>query len=230
MHPFFSDLLHLGFPRYCSGCGRSLFLKEVCLCMPCLIQLPKTTYHNERENAIERLFWGKCDVHMATAFLHMTRRGTVRHMIHELKYEGNDKIGVYLGKLFGQSLRKHDGWKTVDLIVPVPLHPKKERKRGYNQSLKIVLGMSESLQVSYRAHALRRSANNDSQTRKSRIDRWDNVETIFEADKAVFDQFNHVLIVDDVITTGATIEACVLAIRKVSTCKISIATLARPSR
>lgn len=230
MHPFLGDLLHLGFPRYCSGCGRSLFLKEICLCMPCLIQLPKTTFHSERENIIERLFWGKCDIHLATAFLHMTRRSTVRHMIHELKYEGNDKIGIYLGKLFGHELRKHEEWRTVDFIVPVPLHPKKEKKRGYNQSQKIALGMSESMRIPYRAHALRRSANNASQTRKSRIDRWDNVETAFEADSMIFQRYSHVLIVDDVITTGATIEACAVAIQKVASCKISVATLARPTR
>lgn len=205
-------------------------MREPCLCTPCLITLPRTRMHDRRENALEKLFWGKSDIHQATAFLHMTKKGITRRMIHELKYKGNDRVGTYLGRLFGAELKKTDAWKDVDLLIPVPLHPKKERERGYNQSAKIACGMSESLHVPWRSAALVRQVHSTSQTRKSRIDRWENVETIFAAQKEHFTGIRHCLIVDDVITTGATIEACALAIRSISSCKISVAALAKPSR
>jgi ComF family protein len=230
MNPYIKDFFHLSFPRYCAGCEKPLYFTEKALCVHCLLALPRARMHHERDNAIEKLFWGKADVAMATAFLRMSRKGMAHRLIHELKYDGNKAVGVQLGKLFGAELSRAHDWKTIDLIVPVPLHPLKELERGYNQSAMIAMGMSDTMRVKWRAHALKRNVHTASQTRRSRWERWQNVNDIFSLDREIFNKTSHCLLVDDVITTGATIEACVNAVHQHFECKISVASLARPVR
>ena len=192
--------------------------------------LPRASIHQLRENKLERLFWGRADVAMATAFLRMSRKGLTHRLVHELKYEGNKEIGQLLGTLFGQELKKIDEWKSVDLIIPVPLHPKKEQLRGYNQSYEIASGVSESMDVPTTKTALTRKHYTDSQTKKSRVERWQNVSEIFDINENELNTSNHILLVDDVITTGATIESCVLALTNNKKIRVSVAALAMPVR
>jgi ComF family protein len=194
------------------------------------MMLPRALIHQLRENKLERLFWGRADVSMATAFLRMSRKGLTHRLVHELKYEGNKEIGQLLGTLFGQELKKIDEWKSVDLIIPVPLHPKKEQLRGYNQSYEIASGVSESMDVPTTKTALTRKHYTDSQTKKSRVERWQNVSEIFDINENELNTSNHILLVDDVITTGATIESCVLALTNNKKIRVSVAALAMPVR
>jgi ComF family protein len=194
------------------------------------MMLPRASIHQLRENKLERLFWGRADVSMATAFLRMSRKGLTHRLVHELKYEGNKEIGQLLGTLFGQELKKIDEWKSVDLIIPVPLHPKKEQLRGYNQSYEIASGVSESMDVPTTKTALTRKHYTDSQTKKSRVERWQNVSEIFDINENELNTSNHILLVDDVITTGATIESCVLALTNNKKIRVSVAALAMPVR
>jgi len=150
--------------------------------------------------------------------------------VHELKYEGNKEIGQLLGTLFGQELKKIDEWKSVDLIIPVPLHPKKEQLRGYNQSYEIASGVSESMAVPATKTALTRKQYTETQTKKSRVERWQNVNDIFEINEVELNNSNHILLVDDVITTGATIESCVIALKNKQAIRVSVAALAMPVR
>jgi ComF family protein len=194
------------------------------------MMLPRASIHQLRENKLERLFWGRADVAMATAFLRMSRKGLTHRLVHELKYEGNKEIGQLLGLLFGQELKKIDEWKSVDLIIPVPLHPKKEQLRGYNQSYEIASGVSESMDVPTTKTALKRKHYTDTQTKKSRVERWQNVSDIFDINEHELNTSNHILLVDDVITTGATIESCVLALTNNKKIRVSVAALAMPVR
>lgn len=230
MRRIHTDLFELFFPRYCAGCQNQLHHFENALCLHCLMMLPRASIHQLRENKLERLFWGRADVAMATAFLRMSRKGLTHRLVHELKYEGNKEIGQLLGTLFGQELSKIEVWKTVDLIVPVPLHPKKEQLRGYNQSYEIASGVSESMAVPTTKTAIKRKQFTETQTKKSRVERWKNVSDIFEINDSELANKQHILLVDDVITTGATIESCVLALTNNTSIKVSVAALAMPVR
>lgn len=192
--------------------------------------LPRASLHQLRENKLERLFWGRADVAMATAFLRMSRKGLTHRLVHELKYEGNKEIGQMLGTLFGQELKKIEEWKSVDLIIPVPLHPKKEQLRGYNQSYEIASGVSESMAIPTSKTALTRKHFTETQTKKSRVERWKNVSDIFDINEDEINTSHHILLVDDVITTGATIESCVLALKNNKALRVSVAALAMPVR
>ena len=230
MRRIHNDIFELFFPRYCAGCQNQLHHFENALCLHCIMMLPRASIHQLRENKLERLFWGRADVSMATAFLRMSRKGLTHRLVHELKYEGNKEIGQLLGTLFGQELKKIDEWKSVDLIIPVPLHPKKEQLRGYNQSYEIASGVSESMDVPTTKTALTRKHYTDTQTKKSRVERWQNVSEIFDINENELNTSNHILLVDDVITTGATIESCVLALTNNKKIRVSVAALAMPVR
>lgn len=224
------NFIHLIFPRYCAGCEVPLAFKEQVICLYCLAKLPRAKIHDDRDNKIERLFWGRCDVYAATAFLRMSRKGLTHRLVHELKYENNPYVGTRLGKLFGDELNQLPLWRSVDAIIPVPLHPKKEALRGYNQSFEIAMGIGEVLKRPVHRHGLIRNIYTETQTKKSRMSRWENVEAIFKFNEYQLTKASHILLVDDVITTGSTIEACVHTLKQYSTAKISIASLAMPVR
>lgn len=223
------DFSSLFFPAYCGGCSTPLQRGERAICTTCLMRLPRTRIHDLAENRVEKLFWGRADVITATAFLHMPRKGITHHLIHDLKYRGNQEVGELLGAAFGNELVQSQRMSTFDLIIPVPLHPRKERMRGYNQCDPICRGLSQTLGVPWsRTHLIRR-AFTESQTRKSRFDRWKNTESIFHINDADFLTQKHILLVDDVITTGATFEACAKALAAIPGIGISVAALAMPA-
>jgi len=227
-----TDFVSLIFPRVCLACEEPLGRGEEHVCTGCRAQLPYTNYHQlpAAENPLARRFWGKVPVEHALSYLRFLRHGRVQHLLHQLKYQGQREIGAVLGQWYGHELYQHGLADTFDLIVPVPLHPRKLAKRGYNQADYVADGFSKGLQVPWAANILRRITHTDSQTKKNRVERWQNVATVFEVADATHVTGLHVLLVDDVLTTGATLEACAVALLAAGARAVSIATLACADR
>jgi ComF family protein len=225
-----SDFGQLFYPNICAACGNNLLTGEQALCISCQVALPRTRYWARKNNDLEKLLWGRVDLQLADAFLLMPKKGMVQHLIHELKYKGNQELGVQLGRLFGKEMSRHHRLHDVDVLLPVPLHPHKKRIRGYNQCELIAEGMNEWLKTSLETETLIRTHHNSTQTRLSRFKRWSNVNEIFTLSEPDAVYGKHVLLIDDVITTGSTIEACAAAIRKSENVRLSVASLAIPSR
>lgn len=224
-----TDLKTLFFPKYCSSCNRNLMHYEKAICMHCLTHLPRALVHDEADNAVEKLFWGRVELQAATAFLHMPRNGITHRLVHRLKYHNDREVGERLGALFAHELMESDRLKSIDVIVPVPLHPKKLHLRGYNQCDCIAQGMGETWGIEISQNNLTRTHFTQSQTRRGRISRWSNVKDVFWLREPEKLEGKRVLLLDDVITTGATIEACATALNKVNGLQLSVAALAIPA-
>ncbi|NQV51855.1 MAG: ComF family protein [Flavobacteriales bacterium] len=210
------------------GCQAPLDLDEEHICKYCLDHLPTTKYWEHTNNPIEQIFWGKLQVVSAASYLYFSKGGIVQEMLHNLKYKHQLGVGRLLGRHFGTELAK-TSFSDIDLIVPVPLHKDKLRKRGYNQCDPIVEGLAEAMDKEYFLHAIERTASNESQTRKGRYERWLNVKSLFKAAQAERIAGKHVLLVDDVVTTGATLEACAAALLEVPEVRVSVASIACPA-
>jgi len=221
-----SDMLGLFFPNSCRLCGKSLHQQEEILCTTCLYKLPRTNFQHSPENLVMDIFNGRLLLVSATSFLFFSKGGETQQLIHKLKYKGNKEIGIYLGKLFGNQLNDSELFNTADIIVPVPLHPRKEHSRGYNQSLMIGEGMASQMHARVLSDVLYRNIHSPSQTRKSRYQRWENVKDIFEVKNGYRLKGKHLILVDDVITTGATLEACGNKLLEIPDVRLSIASLA----
>jgi ComF family protein len=223
------DLINLLYPLQCLACRKNLYQNESVICLECLFHLPKTNFHNDWSNAVSQLFWGRAKVEIATAFLFFTKAGKVQHLIHQLKYGKKPEIGVFLGKLFGKDLRKSPNFQEIDVIIPVPLHPKRAKFRGYNQSEKIAVGLSQTMNVPVDTTSFVRRTETDTQTRKNRFSRWENVKEVFAVDDENALKNKHILLVDDVITTGATIEGCIRKLTAIEGVRVSVVSLAFPT-
>lgn len=199
---------------------------EYLICTECFIQIPRTGYHLKTDNPVARLFWGRCLIEKAAAFSFYTRDSRIRRLIHQLKYKGIKEIGPELGRMYGNILKTSGYFDDIDFIVPVPLHPSKERQRGYNQSDLISEGLSAASGLPVRKEILVRKTGTKTQTRKSRYDRWTNVEDIFCNTGRTDITGTHILLVDDVITTGSTLEACANELLKTENAKVSVVALA----
>jgi ComF family protein len=220
------DFISLLFPRLCYGCGNHLVRNESLICTECFVMIPRTNYHLEPDNPVAQLFWGRCRIEKAAAFSYYSRDSRIRKLIHQLKYKGAREIGAELGRIYAVSLMSSTFLDDIDMIIPVPLHPSKVRQRGFNQSDEISQGISSVSGLPVDTATLVRKTVTQTQTRKSRYDRWTNVSDIFfvtDEDKL---KGRHVLLVDDVITTGSTIEACADEILKTEETKVSVAAIA----
>jgi len=226
LYDLWDDVISLLFPRLCHGCGNQLLRNEKVICTECFVLIPRTGYHLIPDNPVERLFWGRCPVERAAAFSYYTRDSRIRRMIHHLKYRGAAETGTELGRIYGNSLRNSVFLNGIDIIIPVPLHPSKKRQRGYNQSELISRGISEATGIPVGTGILKRTTVTTTQTRKSRYDRWINVNDIFRVTDNRIVEGKHILIIDDVITTGSTIEACAAELLKAADTKVSVAALA----
>lgn len=225
------DFVGLLFPRVCLACGQSLRRGEQHLCTSCRAELPYTDFHllPPAESPLGRRFWGKLPVQHALSYLRFVQHGRVQQLLHQLKYQGQQRVGVALGELYGAELAGAHFTSQFDLIVPVPLHPRKLARRGYNQAATFAEGLGNGLQLPW-AEALRRTEHTASQTRKNRAQRWQNVATVFEIAKPADVKGRRVLLVDDVLTTGATLEACGAALLAAGAAQVSIATIACADR
>ena len=222
----FNDLVNLVYPRLCVACGESLLEHEDHICTQCLIDLPKTNFHHTEDNPVAKLFWGKIDIFKACSFFYFNKGSKFRSLIHKLKYNGKKEIGYEMGRQFGSDLNTSEDFKTVDMIIPVPLHPTKEKMRGYNQCDPIAEGIATSMDTPVNNSNLKRIKANETQTKKSKMERWENVQSIFEVTNPEELENKHILLVDDVVTTGSTLEACAQEILKIKNTRVSIATLA----
>ncbi|MBP1639692.1 MAG: phosphoribosyltransferase [Bacteroidetes bacterium] len=219
-------LIHLIFPNLCLVCNENLVGGEESVCFSCLSKLPYTDFHLHSANEVEKRFWGKFPVEHATSLYHYKKATAGQYLLHALKYKGEKQVGTLLGRQLGLHLSQSPFYQDIDLIVPVPLHPKKYRKRGYNQSECICDGIADVLQAPVDATNLVRLIENPTQTRKGVYERWENTKGIFGlVDASVF-AGKHILLVDDVLTTGSTLEACAQAILEAPNARISVVTLA----
>ncbi|HEU4472260.1 MAG TPA: phosphoribosyltransferase family protein [Flavisolibacter sp.] len=218
-------LLHLAYPHVCEGCGSDVLPKDQLLCLRCLSSLPLTGFHLHADNPVEKMFWGRLPLTAACAQYYFTKRSLMQGLLHQLKYRGNRDAGLYLGRLMGYSLLASSRFCTADLLLPMPLFRAREKRRGYNQAEVICRGISEVMQKPVRADIVIRSTGTDSQTKKGRIARWQNMEGRFELTGAAAIEHKQVLLVDDVITTGASLEALGRTLLPVEGIRLSIAAL-----
>lgn len=223
---YIDDVISVFYPRTCMACGNTLFRHEETLCTYCLFHLPKTNFHKELDNPVSRIFWGRVGLSSAAAYYHFGKGGKVQHLIHQLKYKDHKEIGVYVGKQYGAELREEPFYSDIDTVIPVPLHLSKLRSRGYNQSEQFAIGLCSTMPAVLDVHALYRTFASETQTKKSRFNRWENVKEIFALRDEETLKGKHVLLVDDVITTGATIEACAAMLLKIPEVKVSVVALA----
>jgi ComF family protein len=221
---WFGDFVALFYPHYCLGCGSGLAKGEETLCTQCRVELPRTHYHLHTDNPVMKRLQGRLPLTHAYAFLHFRKFGIVQRLMHELKYHHHPEIALTLGRVFGHEL--HASAKRYEAIVPVPLHITKKRRRGFNQSEEFARGLSETMQCPMLPNAVVRTYQTETQTRKSRLLRWYNVATAFRVTDANALTNKHVLLVDDVITTGATVEACGRALLQAGCASLSIAGIA----
>lgn len=226
MNTWFHSFWSLLFPRCCVVCGSPLSRGEECLCTCCNINLPRTGFHLRKDNPVECLFWGRIPgLKRASSFLFYRKGSDFRRILHMLKYGGYKELGEVMGRYMSAELSSGEFFDGVDMIIPVPLHRKKQKLRGYNQSEWIARGIASVTGIPLCAECMIREKNTETQTRKSTFERWENVEGIFRLCDTVHFEGKHVLLVDDVLTTGATTVACASAFAGVSGIRISVLTL-----
>lgn len=219
------SLLQLVFPHICSGCGSDVLDDESELCLRCLGSLPATNFHWHANNPVEKVFWGRLPLASATSQYYFTKESLIQNLMHSFKYRGNIELGKQLGRLIGLALRETNRFDGIDAIIPLPLFPKKERKRGYNQAAVLGEGMSEIMKIPSWKDVVIRTVATETQTKKGRLERWENIEGKFEVTGNEKLNNKHILLVDDVVTTGATLESCGSAILQNDTVRLSVATL-----
>lgn len=223
---YFQDFIALFFPELCAACGINLIKNESSLCTTCIFQLPRTHFQLGAENPLAHELWGRFPFIHAGAFVYFRKGNNVQHIIHQLKYNGRHDSGFRMGELYGLDLKHaQQGW-DVDLIIPVPIHPNKKDQRGYNQSECIALGLSSVLRIPVSTNHLIKRTHTSSQTKKSRLERQQNLKESFIVQNGAELKGKHLLLIDDVLTTGATLEACAKALTKLDQVHISIASIA----
>ena len=223
---FWHRLLDLISPRLCVVCGQRLTVSEDVICTKCNLHLPRTDFHQDPyENEMAKLFWHQIPVERATALLYYESHAETANILYELKYKGHPEVGEVMGRLMAKELKPSGFFDGIDGIVPIPLAKKRQRQRGYNQSLEIARGISAITSLPIYNKVVRRKAFEGSQTNKGRWERNENVEGVFELKDASAIQGKHLLMVDDVVTTGATVIACVQELCKAGNVKVSVIAL-----
>jgi ComF family protein len=220
------DLIELLYPRLCITCNQRLVSQEKYICLGCRADMPLTGNQSDPDNEVARLFWGRVNIQNAVSMFHYRKGSRYQKIIHTIKYRGLKELGIEMGIELGKILTEAEFNKSVDLIIPVPLHYKKQLKRGYNQSELIAQGISNIIKKPVCLNNLYRKVNTPSQTKRTRFDRWKNVDNIFGVNNPEQIRGNHILLTDDVVTTGSTLDACASELLKISEVQVSIATLA----
>lgn len=220
------DFFSLIYPVNCPACGKAIAKGETLLCTICRYELPETGYHKVSQNPVVRKFYGRIKFEFAFSYLHFHKSGIVQVILHQFKYRNQPEIGEKLGEWFALDLLDSFSPVPWDVIIPIPLHRSKEKKRGYNQSNYFAAGLSGILDIPWSGKAVIRTTKSETQTHKSKMERWKNVKDIFQASDALLINDKHILLVDDVITTGATLESCGQMLLDAGAAKVSVATLA----
>jgi competence protein ComFC len=223
---FLKDLFHLFYPSICSNCSEQLLQNEKVICTFCRHDLPLTNFTSYTKNKVSAIFFGRVTIEKAYSLLLFRKEGITKNLIHDLKYKGNEAVGIFFGNWLGEILMKNKEFSTVDLIVPVPIHLKRKKIRGYNQVTKFGECLSIYLNIPFIEDILVRQSSTKTQTLKARFERFNDLETKFLVTNTTPFKGKHVLIIDDVITTGATLEACARALLKTPDIKISVLTMA----
>ncbi len=221
-----NHLVDIIYPKTCDACGEPLLGGEKLICTQCLVSLPRTNTHLQPDELIERRFWGKITVSHTIAYLRFSKKSKVQHLLHQLKYKNKPELGILLGELYGQDLKAAGFAKNIDLIIGIPLHIQKEKQRGYNQANCIAEGLSKALDVPYDATIARKVVNTETQTKKSRFERFMNVRDAFEITDKEKLKGMRIAIVDDVLTTGSTIESFATTLLESGCSEISVITIA----
>ena len=219
-------LLQLIYPNTCICCYNHLVDTENFVCTLCLLELPATNYHLKPNNDLDKLFWGRVNIERAIALLLYKKGGKTAKILHALKYSDTPEIAQFLGRYYGTFLREFIKENNIEAVAAIPLHKKKLYMRGYNQSEKLAVGLAETLAIDNLSNFLIRTKFTETQTQKSRLDRSYNVNKVFEVNDVKMFENKHVLLIDDVITTGATIDSCVTEMLQINNCKVSVAGLA----
>lgn len=222
----FNYIIDLFFPKVCAGCHTILITNETVLCTNCRHEMPLTQYHLDSKNEAVKKFYGKINIEHVSALLYFNKKGIVQELIHNLKYKGHEEIGTVLGNWYVEDLKELVLETPFDVVIPVPLHPKKFRERGYNQVTTFGKTLAKGLNITYNDAVLYRKKYSKTQSKKNLLGRSDNIENIFDVIFTAENQNKHFLIVDDVLTTGATLEACSKALLKIPGAKISIVCMA----
>ena len=221
-----TDLWKLFFPQCCLICGKTLLEGEEYLCFQCLSNIPRTHLYLRKDNEMEKELWGKFPIERASAYLYYSKGGDVKKLLTDLKYRGNADLGSFLGRCMTREMLSSGFFQGVDGIIPVPLHPRKQKIRGYNQSIMLANGISSVTNIPVWNDLLVRTQYTQTQTRKGSYERWLNVKDMFECTSPERLRDKHVLLVDDVFTTGATLVACADAFRQIPGLRFSVLTLA----
>jgi ComF family protein len=223
------SFLHLLFPHICTGCGNDIISETSELCMRCMDAMPETNFELHPSNPVEKIFWGRLPLRAATAQFYFTKESLMQRLMHQFKYKGNRDLGFQLGKIMGEQI-KRSGRFPADILIPLPLFPAKEKRRGYNQATVLCEGMAEAMKIEMLDNIITRPQHTETQTKKGRIERWKNIEGKFVLVDAMAIRNKHLLLVDDVITTGATLESCGNELLKAENTQLSVATLCIASR
>jgi ComF family protein len=221
-----NDFLSLIYPRYCEACGSNLYKHEDLICNQCIITLPHSNYHLLSVNEINLLFAGRVPLVHALCIFNFEKSGRVQKLIHALKYQNQMGLGIWLGNYYANLLKVNSILEDVDLLIPIPLHKKKLKQRGYNQSECYAKGLSEIFERPMLNNCIQRLSETSTQTKKKKFERWQNVEGVFKINNPSILENKHVLLVDDVITTGATIDAAWQTIKDIEGIKISVISIA----
>jgi len=223
---FLKDIFNLFFPEVCLCCGEHLLTSENTVCITCRHDLSLTNFSFEKNNLVEKSFFGRMPIENATALFYFLKKGKVQQLIHELKYNKQQQVGFFIGNWLGLEMLESNRFKNIDYIIPVPLHKKKLKTRGYNQVTTFGKSLSEKLNVEYDDSFLIKVSATKTQTKKIRLDRWKNVQELFVVQNEAILKNKHILLIDDIITTGATLESCCKAFDNIEGLKISIACMA----
>jgi len=220
------NLLNLFFPVVCEACNNALGDNEVVICISCRHQLPVTNFHFNDPESVKKIVYGRVRLENATSLLHFSKKGIVQQVLHNLKYRGHEQIGGFLGKWLGSELSTIDAYKAIDIVVPVPLYKTKLRQRGYNQVAEFGREIAKALNAEYNDSVLVKTKSTKTQVFKGRLTRWNDDGALFSITEVESLKGKQILLVDDIITTGATVENCATVLLKIDNIKLSLATMA----